>query len=375
MKVLKRIVFSLIVASFLGLIVVYHITSKPIATTIRKQAVDFISKVVGPKNYSIIAASVPNFLNETIYIDKDGKPLTTDRAWGYIYNLPMTVEAWKRFGYGVIVIITIDYKNTAEPAMRLLRYVVRILEQKGAFIVYFDVPSHMMVRLSQNLRLVAGEFDFLQDDDRIMTSDSDLWPLNPERYIVPHEKEICITFANCCGKFRYDGSFITQYPLSTIAMKKKTWRKIFSSNIVGEHARYTYTYDNIKPFVKRLKMFTKTLLNSTDLFEQGRNSKMWAVDQLYASVMITNYIEDAEHYKAFAPINGFKCLRISTSTWHKRLALKGQCYSDAHVFKNSPWWYWKDLKLLMDLIYDKETVKYYERYKITFQNIYDGLVD
>ena len=312
------------------------------------------------KNYSIIVASVPNFVNDTIYIH-GGKVVNSQRAWGYLFNLPMTTLAWKRFGFRTITILTVDYNNIQPAALHLMKHVDKTLRRLNAVVFYFHMPSHMKVRLSQMLRLVGGQFDIVKDDDFLMTSDADLWPLDPRRYKINSGKGIYVNNMMCCGQFMFNGKKYREYPMSNIAMTGKLWRTVFNNIMEGEYFGNTYTYANIKPLLKRLETFA----NSSSIYTHKHGGKWWNLDQRYGSVVIQDYLNKVNN-SIFQSELYIKCQRIIVDNWGKVLKQKHECLSDAHVFKTWPWRRWEELKQLSVQVFDNETVSLLDKYKREF---------
>jgi hypothetical protein len=295
--------------------------------------------------------------------------MVSNKAWGYLFNLPITALAWKRLGFRTIAVLTVDYNNIHPTAYRLLRYVDKTLRRVNAVVIYFDVPSHMKVRLSQILRLVGGEFDVVNDDDYVMTSDADLWPLDPKRYNINAGKNIYITNARCCGMFMFNKKKYREYPLSNIAITGKLWKKIFNNIMVGKHHGNTYTYENIKPLIKKIEKFA----NSRDIYTHTRNTKFWSLDQRYASVLINDYLDNVGNSTVQFE-NYIRCERITVTKWKKQMQTTFKCLSDAHVFKAVPWTRWDDTRTLAVKVFDDDTVVFLEEYKRVFEMIYKNKI-
>lgn len=324
-----------------------------------------------PRNYSVISASVPNYPNDTNFFYR-GKAFETNRAWGYLYLLPFTALAWRRVGFETITVITVDFENIQPEAYRLLRIVEETLKQVGATIIYFDVPSHMKVRLGQVLRLAPAVLDQFNDHDYIITGDADLWPINTPQYHVPFGKTMMLTMTGCCGWFNYSGSQYQMFPLSHMEMTVKLWRRIFGKDIQMKPKNQSLIrYKEIGHFLKVLGDYTE----GQDINGPARHGgKLWYLDQFYATVKITDYVKKVDNsshhfYKAF-----LGCTRIATGNWDKRVNLTSDCIVDAHVFKSWPWNRdsWRRMRVLAHRLFTSEMFDMISVYRDTFKAVYDG---
>ena len=82
------------------------------------------------------------------------------------------------------------------------------------------------------VRNFAGIILNISDSDFIMTSDSDLYPINKKYYEIANynNESIYIWNAFCCGNFIHENESYQMYPMSSIAMSKLKWRKVMQIN-------------------------------------------------------------------------------------------------------------------------------------------------
>lgn len=105
------------------------------------------------------------------------------RSFDYAYNLPLTALAWQRIGFKSIALIIgsrCEWEN--DPTLRL---VLARLEERRGIAIFIESPLEYRQTLSQTARVfVANMKEFPgKDNDYLITTDADLWPLRKERYV------------------------------------------------------------------------------------------------------------------------------------------------------------------------------------------------
>ena len=341
---------------------------------------DNVKKVRGiGKRYSIIAGSIPDFANNTVYIDDHGVPQSTPRAWGYAYNLPLTTLAWKRMNFETLVLLTVNTKKIDNNARVLWKYIDQTLRHFGAIPIYFDVPSHMKARLGQVLRLVAGDLG-LSDNDFVVTGDADYWPLMRTRLDIEEDKDVLLLNAFCCGKFKRScsqcmpGYLYREYSMLNIGMRVKEWRAI-----MGEHLKVTsenhqdnnYTLADIAPMIRKIKDFEGD--GYKYIFNVKHGNRGWSLDQQWASINIEKYFhihgKVKGQFEAGIPKG---CRRITTRGW-KAATEKEGCMVDAHVYKSDVWRknVWRLMKPFMEKLFDEKAMADIEKYREAFLSAMD----
>lgn len=82
------------------------------------------------------------------------------------------------------------------------------------------------VMTSMICRLFPGAIDFLDDEDYVLTSDSDLIPIRKAYYQVQDYDAIGVWNGFCCGTFQLKNKTYEMYPMGHIGMKKKLWKEV-----------------------------------------------------------------------------------------------------------------------------------------------------
>lgn len=136
-------------------------------------------------------------------------------TFAYTFYTPLTAASWKRVGYDSIVVFVGDFKkpNVMTPRLNLTRV---YLKQVGAHIVDVQCNESYSIKLSQLVRVFSGFLPdtIVQDDDNILSGDSDLIPLKPSEYLPSANTDGFIFNAFCCGSFQRRGRSYQMFPSS-----------------------------------------------------------------------------------------------------------------------------------------------------------------
>jgi hypothetical protein len=131
----------------------------------------------------------------------------------YTFYTPITAASWKRIGYEVIVVFTGDFlkPNVLTARLNLTR---NYLKHVGAHILEFQCNESYSVKASQLLRIFSGFLpsNLVQDEDIILTSDSDLIPLKQSEYQPTPGTDGFIFNAFCCDPFERRGKTYKMVP-------------------------------------------------------------------------------------------------------------------------------------------------------------------
>jgi hypothetical protein len=176
---------------------------------------------------SLISISYPlvNKTNDSLIIEGPVFSLSQNRRFAifgcsihattlaYAFYTPLTAASWKRIGYETIVVFVGDFlkPNVLTARLNLSR---NYLKHVGAHIVDLQCNESYSIKLSQLVRVFSGFLpdDIVQDEDIILTSDSDLIPLNASEYQPTPGTHGFIFNAFCCGQFQRRGRNYTMFP-------------------------------------------------------------------------------------------------------------------------------------------------------------------
>jgi hypothetical protein len=149
----------------------------------------------------------------------------------YTFYTPLTAASWQRVGYDAIAVFVGDFTkpNVLTARLNLSR---NYLKHVGAHIVDIQCNESYSIKLSQLIRVFSGFLpdDIVEDEDNILTGDSDLMPLKASEYKPTPGTNGFIFNAFCCGTFQRRGKSYTMFPSKLniyIEIKKKINSRIF----------------------------------------------------------------------------------------------------------------------------------------------------
>jgi len=200
----------------------------------------------------------------------------------YCFYIPVSALIWKeRYGYeGIILLIGEEQKWKSEPHLQIILKYLNIFGVPYVYIL--DTPDTYSTSLSQLARIFAAYLPGLDitDDSFIITSDSDLWPIDPNLYkITQADKEILLLNSACCGGFTFGSKYYTMFPMGHIGMSKKTWIEVM----------------NISEEKRKLPFVDMVIAEGTEFFGESKlqgvthGGKGWYNDQEMISVKIGDW--------------------------------------------------------------------------------------
>ena len=167
------------------------------------------------RKYSVISTSTPT-----------GDSIA---RYNYVFSVPLAILAWKRIGYGTIVLISGDRREwDRDPCLKVIKQYMNDLK---AITVFLNVPDDNLIMLSQVSRIYAASIlsEQLKEDDYLVTSDADLWPIDQVPYSLSQNKKILILNAGCCGSFKYKERLYHMVAMGNVGASVKTWREIITA--------------------------------------------------------------------------------------------------------------------------------------------------
>ncbi|KAI9559305.1 hypothetical protein GHT06_016094 [Daphnia sinensis] len=215
-------------------------------------------------NYAVFGCNTPNGASY--------------RSYDYAFNLPLTALAWERLGFRSVVLIIgsrCEWEN--DPA---LSTILSHLEDRQTTIIFIEAPPEQRPKLSQTARPFTVNLPGFpgKDNDFLITSDSDLWPLRKEHYMPQPNKKIVLVHSQCCGFFQFNNKSYPMYPMSNIGATVATWRQAMNDN-------HSIAYD------------ADTILNYLeDVFGDMARGPLiigkptWYMDQRVTSIRLTEWM-------------------------------------------------------------------------------------
>ena len=131
----------------------------------------------------------------------------------YTFYAPILVASWRRVGYETIVYFVGDFTkpNILSHRLNLTRAYLKKLD---AQIIDIQCPENYSIKVSQMIRVFSGFLpeSIVSDNETIITSDSDLMPLQSKFYTKANYSEGFVYNAFCCGSFQRRNRTYRMYP-------------------------------------------------------------------------------------------------------------------------------------------------------------------
>ena len=285
--------------------------------------------------FSVISASTPS-----------------NGDYNYVFYLPLTVRAWRRLGFGTMVILigTLSEWTASPPLFYALTEVVRL----KAAVVFVKGPQDHVVMLSQTCRLFAHNiFNTLGDDVNLITSDADWWPLGKDKYVPP--KVNVIRSTDFWNHFQYKNMTVRMLRMSTITMTVKVWKEVMN------------VYDSTPRTGQQILDYFVRAFGAEALGRAARGNSVWYLDQRLISVRI----------KMWATRNGEEKVdyirrktraRINRRRWVVPQSIKG--YNDAHLIPDGfRLENWRKIRPLLKMMYTESEMWQCDEYFQIFSRI------
>ncbi|KZS02830.1 Uncharacterized protein APZ42_034585 [Daphnia magna] len=285
-----------------------------------------------PVNYVVFGSNTPNG--------------DSYRSYDYAFNLPLTALAWERIGFRSIVLIIgsrCEWEN--DPA---LSFILSHLEARRVSIIFIASSLEQRPKLSQTARAFAVNLPGFpgNDNDYLITSDSDLWPLRREHYIPRPNMDVILVHSRCCGFFLMNNKSYPMYPMSNIGATVSTWRQVMNDN-------HSIAYD------------AETILNYLEnvFGEMSRGplivgKETWYMDQRMTSIRLTEWMGKYGNSSVYrVSDDGFS--RLDRNHWdvanmsQENFTLKFDTHLPVKIYLPVNWN--KNIKPLINLMFGKDS--------------------
>jgi hypothetical protein len=150
-------------------------------------------------------------------------------VYAYTFYTPLTAASWQRVGYQAIVVFVGDFTkpNVLTGRLNLSR---NYLKHVGAHVIDVQCNESYSIKLSQLVRVFSGFLpdNIVEDEDNILTGDSDLMPLRASEYKPTPGTDGFIFNAFCCGTFQRRGKNYQMFP-SKLSIDINQWYEFFDT--------------------------------------------------------------------------------------------------------------------------------------------------
>ena len=295
-------------------------------------------------NYAVFSTNTPNGASY--------------RSFDYAFNLPLTALAWERIGFrSIAIIIGSRYEWENDPA---LSHILSYTEARRATVIFINSPLEYRTALSQTSRLFVFNMKEFpgNDNDYLMTTDSDLWPLHKEHFIPRPHMNVVLVHSNCCGFFPMHGRSWPMLPMSNIGATVSTWKEAINGN-------HTFANDTVSILDYLENLFGERVRVPVVVAKQE-----WYMDQHLVSIRLTEWIDQHGNDSVYR-VNDAGYYRLDRNGWNADI-LTPELFSyrfDTHLLKKA---YlpqqWKLMQPLLNLMYGNDSwqVKWCNQYAAEF---------
>lgn len=206
----------------------------------------------------------------------------TLERYHYVFLVPLAILAWKRIGFETIVLIAGKEEDWLIDSR--LKLILTYIQEMHSLYIFLDISEHQKVMMSQVSRIFAGSLlsDVLNEDDYLITSDVDLWPLEAPHYHLKLDRDILVLNSECCGSFVFKDQFYRMVPLGNFGARVKTWKQLITS---GNQTLLPKTAEDVIVYLKN---------EFGDLVDKrvvkGENEG-WYMDQRLLSMLVSSWIK------------------------------------------------------------------------------------
>ena len=144
----------------------------------------------------------------------------------YLFHIPLVCLAWKRINFEPIVIFIYSKKRPMNA--QVSKVTLDYFHNFNITVIELETRCNFELMTSMVSRLFGGILpdSLVKDEDYIITSDADLYPIDYLYYRIENVTSIKSWNAFCCGVFEYNNKTIRFHVMGHIGMTKKVWRDL-----------------------------------------------------------------------------------------------------------------------------------------------------
>lgn len=276
----------------------------------------------------------------------------------YMFTLPMAAQSWRRLGFEPIVLVA----QASEPN-KLAKVVLKYLDILKIKVVNIklDVENYeVLIGMVSRLFCSLLPDDLVSDDDFIITSDTDLFPINEKYFRIDAQETIKLWNHGICEDFEYKRKMYEMHTLLHIGMLKRQWREVMQLNKSKHQLNGTTILKYLKDF------YGESYVKKNSEIKRGNleSHPYWFIDQMTISVNIDNYVNRDK--KANVKKIKFRGTRLNRGflfnpKWYDEVQFN--YLTDFHSFHSDVFKNWSYLRDILSRMFDKV-------YKIMFDEYF-----
>lgn len=284
----------------------------------------------------------------------------------YMFHLPLTAQSWRRLNFEPIIFVVSKSMNETN---KLAQVVLKYLKILNVTVVHIHSVKDYEVIIGMVSRLFCGLLpdNLIKDNEIILTSDTDLFPLSSDYFSLDKTGSIKLWNIDCCDDFKYNNKIYKMYTMLNIGMTKQQWREVM--NLENQND-YRLDGESVLKLIRNL--FGEDYIKKNNEISRGKQTEnpVWYLDQMTISVKIHEYA--VEQMRANLTKIKFKGTRLNRNlffnkNWFNRRQLT--YLTDFHSFHADVFDNWSNLREFLDRIFDSSLTSIFEIYYQEYLNI------
>jgi hypothetical protein len=284
----------------------------------------------------------------------------------YMFYLPMVAQSWRRLNFEPIILLVSNY--SLSNSNLLAKQVIKYLQLLNVTIIHVPSIKNYEVITGMLARLFVGILPnhIIRDDDFIITTDTDLFPLSETYLKFDSSESIKLWDVGSCNDFKYNGQTYEMYAMGHIGMRKKQWREVMKI----ENKTIKLTSDIILKLI--VNLYGKKYVKMNHEIKKGPQTEypVWFLDQMTISIFLKEYVEDKKKANYFKiKYRGTRLARniIFNSNWLDKSQLK--YLTDFHSFQEGVFTKWKLFKTFFSQIFDEKHITIFDNYYSDYMEV------
>jgi hypothetical protein len=275
----------------------------------------------------------------------------------YMLHAPYCALAWRRLGYEPLLFIVKPQNDTLSP---LTAKTVEYLTKLKIRVMYIDAPVSYIKHVAMLVRLFVGLLpdEVAADQDLILTSDTDFFPLNRNYFTFLNTNAITLLDARNVH-FKYKGAKyeMPEVLIPYIGMRKWQWRAVMRVKR-GDPLTGKTVLDKVKE------------IHGDNSFaadgQMQRGNEAWFLDQRTVTIAINEFVKSGRGKVNRYPYVGLRLNRGWRQLWYIMLERLDEV-TDSHLPQADSFEFKDCIFALLRRVYSPSVVAVFDRYFTEFK--------
>jgi hypothetical protein len=283
-----------------------------------------------------------------------------------MFHLPMVTQSWRRLHFEPIIFVIKPKNEKNKLALTVLKY----LKLLNTTVIEVTTVENYEVIIGMVSRLFVGLLpdNLIQENDMILTSDTDLFPLNENYFSFDSSNSIKLWNIDCCDDFIYNNETYKMYTLLNMGMRKFQWRQVMQLDNQNE---LKLDGESVIKLVR--KMFGNSFIKKNMDIERG--DLVWFLDQMTISINIEKYRQEKKTNLTKIKFRGTRLNRNTffNPNWFNQKQLI--YLTDFHSFHDDVFQNWKYMQMFLKNIFNQSLTNLFDDYYFEYINIRNKLLN